>query len=131
MSQPGSAVGPEKATPGNNNGYNAYGSMKALVLAMRAASFTGKADTDKLTRALPASDRCKAGRVWLPAGAGWLEKFRNECASFPAGAHDDQVDALAYATRVAVTKWQPPPPRPPTTTQSQGEPQINFMTHPM
>jgi branched-chain amino acid transport system substrate-binding protein len=40
--------GPDKATPGNNNGYNAYASMKALVLAMRVASFTGKADTDKL-----------------------------------------------------------------------------------
>ena len=43
--------GPDKATPGNNNGYNAYGSMKALVLAMRAANFTGKADTDKLIAA--------------------------------------------------------------------------------
>jgi ABC-type branched-subunit amino acid transport system substrate-binding protein len=43
--------GPDKATPGNNNGYNAYASMKALVLAMRAASFTGKADTDKLIAA--------------------------------------------------------------------------------
>jgi branched-chain amino acid transport system substrate-binding protein len=43
--------GPDKATPGNNNGYNAYGSMKALVLAMRAASFTGKADTEKLIAA--------------------------------------------------------------------------------
>jgi ABC-type branched-subunit amino acid transport system substrate-binding protein len=40
--------GPDKATPGNFNGYNAYASMKALVLAMRAANFTGKADTDKL-----------------------------------------------------------------------------------
>jgi branched-chain amino acid transport system substrate-binding protein len=43
--------GADKATPGNNNGYNAYGSMKALVLAMRAANFTGKADTDKLIAA--------------------------------------------------------------------------------
>jgi ABC-type branched-subunit amino acid transport system substrate-binding protein len=43
--------GPDKATPGNNNGYNAYASMKALVLAMRAANFTGKADTDKLIAA--------------------------------------------------------------------------------
>ncbi|HZR98886.1 MAG TPA: ABC transporter substrate-binding protein [Chloroflexota bacterium] len=43
--------GADKATPGNNNGYNAYGSMKALVLAMRAANFTGKADTEKLIAA--------------------------------------------------------------------------------
>jgi branched-chain amino acid transport system substrate-binding protein len=43
--------GADKATPGNNNGYNAYASMTALKLAMRAANFTGKADTDKLIAA--------------------------------------------------------------------------------
>lgn len=43
--------GPDRVTPGNNNGYNAYMSMMALVLAMRKASFTGKADTDKLISA--------------------------------------------------------------------------------
>jgi ABC-type branched-subunit amino acid transport system substrate-binding protein len=43
--------GADKATPGNNNGYNAYASMKALVLSMRAANFTGKADTEKLIAA--------------------------------------------------------------------------------
>jgi branched-chain amino acid transport system substrate-binding protein len=40
--------GADHVTPGNNNGYNAYMSMMALVLAMRKANFTGKADTDKL-----------------------------------------------------------------------------------
>jgi branched-chain amino acid transport system substrate-binding protein len=43
--------GIEHVTPGNNNGYNAYMSMKALTLAMRAANFSGKADTDKLVSA--------------------------------------------------------------------------------
>lgn len=43
--------GPDKATPGNNNGYNAYMSMTALVAAMRKANFTGKADTEKLVSA--------------------------------------------------------------------------------
>lgn len=43
--------GPDKATPGNNNGYNAYMSMTALVAAMRKANFSGKADTDKLISA--------------------------------------------------------------------------------
>ncbi len=43
--------GADKATPGNNNGYNAYVSMTALKLAMRAANFTGRADTDKLIAA--------------------------------------------------------------------------------
>src|SRR2546429_3979065 len=40
-----------QVTPGNNNGYNAYMSMMALVLAMRKANFGGKADTDKLISA--------------------------------------------------------------------------------
>jgi branched-chain amino acid transport system substrate-binding protein len=43
--------GVDKVTPGNNNGYNAYMSMMALVLAMRKANFSGKADTDKLISA--------------------------------------------------------------------------------
>jgi branched-chain amino acid transport system substrate-binding protein len=43
--------GADHVTPGNNNGYNAYMSMKALTLAMRKAGFTGKADTDKLIAA--------------------------------------------------------------------------------
>jgi hypothetical protein len=43
--------GQEHVTPGNNNGYNAYMSMTALLLAMRQANFTGKADTDKLVSA--------------------------------------------------------------------------------
>ena len=43
--------GVEHVTPGNNNGYNAFMSMTALILAMRKANFTGKADTDKLVSA--------------------------------------------------------------------------------
>jgi branched-chain amino acid transport system substrate-binding protein len=43
--------GADHVTAGNNNGYNAYMSMTALVLAMRKAGFTGKADTDKLVSA--------------------------------------------------------------------------------
>jgi hypothetical protein len=43
--------GLDHVTPGNNNGYNAYMSMMSLVLAMRKANFTGKADTDKLVSA--------------------------------------------------------------------------------
>jgi len=43
--------GADHVTPGNNNGYNAYLSMMALVSAMRKASFTGKADTEKLISA--------------------------------------------------------------------------------
>jgi branched-chain amino acid transport system substrate-binding protein len=43
--------GVDHVTPGSTNGYNAYMSMMALVLAMRKAGFTGKADTEKLISA--------------------------------------------------------------------------------
>jgi ABC-type branched-subunit amino acid transport system substrate-binding protein len=43
--------GPDKVTPGSTNGYNAFISMNALKLAMRASNFTGRADTDKLIAA--------------------------------------------------------------------------------
>ncbi|MGA3524157.1 phage terminase large subunit [Melissospora conviva] len=66
-----------------------------------------QADTDKLSRALPASAWCSNGRVWLPAGVWWVKDWVNEHAAFPNGSHDDQVDTLAYAVRVAVTKPAP------------------------
>jgi ABC-type branched-subunit amino acid transport system substrate-binding protein len=40
--------GVDHLTPGNLNGYNAFISMKALVMAMRKAGFGGKGDTEKL-----------------------------------------------------------------------------------
>jgi predicted phage terminase large subunit-like protein len=63
------------------------------------------ADTDKLTRALPAASRVKQHRVWFPAAAGWLDVWCDELASFPTAAHDDQVDTLAYAARVRSAHW--------------------------
>ncbi|MFI2663264.1 phage terminase large subunit [Micromonospora carbonacea] len=71
-----------------------------------------QAEQDKLTRALPASAWCSNGRVWLPAGAWWVKSWVDECAAFPNGAHDDQVDTLAYAVRVAITRAAPAPPPP-------------------
>ncbi len=71
-----------------------------------------QAEVDKFSRALPYSARCSGKRVWLPAGTksdAWVA----EHASFPNGTHDDLVDVGSLATRVAVTKWQPPPPRAP------------------
>ena len=44
--------GVDKATPGPSNGYSGFVSMNALKLAMRSASFSGRADTDKLISAL-------------------------------------------------------------------------------
>jgi hypothetical protein len=32
--------------------------------------------------------------IYLPSAASWVSAFRSELLSFPAGKHDDQVDAL-------------------------------------
>lgn len=32
--------------------------------------------------------------LYVPRGAAWFPAFRSELLSFPAGKHDDQVDAL-------------------------------------
>jgi predicted phage terminase large subunit-like protein len=37
----------------------------------------------------------EAGKVFLKAGAPWLDDWRNEILPFPHGRHDDQVDALS------------------------------------
>jgi len=86
-----------------------------------------KAETDKLTRALPASAWCSGGRVWLPAGAWWTKVWVDEHAGFPNAAHDDQVDTLSYAVRVSVTRWAPstPPTLPPVRTSADREVDLN------
>lgn len=66
-----------------------------------------QAEVDKFSRALPYSAWTAQGRVWLPAGASWLDAWTGEHAAFPAGAHDDQVDVGSLAVRVAITKPAP------------------------
>ena len=62
-----------------------------------------KAETDKYTRAIPASARYEAGSVYHLENAPWLDELEKELASFPSGPHDDQVDVVAYA--VLVHMW--------------------------
>jgi len=67
------------------------------------------ADTDKVTRALPATARADSGRFWMPpltVGA-WVQEWIDELLSFPNAAHDDCVDTTAYAARVQAAHWLP------------------------
>jgi predicted phage terminase large subunit-like protein len=53
---------------------------------------------DKVTRALTLAARMGSGHVYVPKHAApWMPGLRTEMATFPKGAHDDQVDVLAYA----------------------------------
>lgn len=53
----------------------------------------------KVSRAAAASPLVEAGNVYLPHPqfGPWVNDFIEECAAFPTGAHDDQVDAMTQA----------------------------------
>ena len=50
---------------------------------------------DKAMRMNAQTARIEAGAVYLPRSAAWLDEFRREILAFPAGRHNDQVDALS------------------------------------
>lgn len=56
-------------------------------------------DRDKATRAAPLAAAMANGRVWFAPGE-WHADVEAELLTFPNGAHDDAVDALAYGERV-------------------------------
>lgn len=60
--------------------------------------------TDKLARARTLQGRMQQGRVYFPTEAAWLNDLQTELLRFPAAAHDDIVDALAWATNLCVGK---------------------------
>lgn len=64
-------------------------------------------DKDKQTRAAPMAAAMANGKIWFAPG-NWQADLEHELLSFPAGAHDDQVDAFAYGERVRheVEGWQ-------------------------
>lgn len=49
---------------------------------------------DKAVRAQSIRGRMAMNGLMVPKSAPWLNDFKAELASFPAGKHDDQVDAL-------------------------------------
>ena len=60
--------------------------------------------TDKMARARALQGRLQQGRVWFPVEAPWTPVVTQELLRFPAGAHDDVVDALAHAVNLCVNK---------------------------
>ncbi len=81
----------------------------------RAAKRTGryyptevlKPLTDKLVRARPLQGRMQAGKVCYAKGAPWYDAARAEMLRFPAGVHDDQVDAQAWLAQLAQMRVAP------------------------
>jgi len=59
-----------------------------------------KVVNDKVSRVNGITPLIQGGRVHLPEKAKWLDDFVEECTAFPAGRHDDQVDALSMAVDI-------------------------------
>ena len=51
-------------------------------------------DTDKVSRSLLVSARGAAGKLYYARNASWAEDAISEFCNFPAGKHDDIVDAV-------------------------------------
>lgn len=58
---------------------------------------------DKPTRARAFQARCAMGKVYFPHSAPWVSDMQAELLNFPAGKHDDQVDALGLIGRMLDT----------------------------
>lgn len=63
--------------------------------------------TDKMARARPLQGRMQQGKVVFPEEAAWLKQAEQELLRFPAGAHDDVVDALSWAVRLCIGRTPP------------------------
>jgi len=50
---------------------------------------------DKMMRMNAQTARIEAGSIYLPERAHWLDEFRKELLAFPAGRHNDQIDAFS------------------------------------
>jgi predicted phage terminase large subunit-like protein len=63
--------------------------------------------TDKMVRANPLKGRMQLGKVFFDQHAHWFTEFQKEMLHFPAGKHDDCIDALAWAVRLTLTRSAP------------------------
>lgn len=55
---------------------------------------------DKPTRSRSIQARTAMGKVYLPSKAPWMQDFTQELLVFPAGKHDDMVDAFGLIGRM-------------------------------
>lgn len=69
--------------------------------------------TDKFVRAQPLRGRMQAGKISWPGLAPWFDALKSEFLRFGGGGkHDDQIDAVAWAVRLTLSKSAPRPAEP-------------------
>lgn len=73
----------------------------SAIITMLRSEMTGivaiEPNGNKISRVQSILGAIESGNVYVPSNRKWSEDFINECASFPNGAHDDQVDAMSQA----------------------------------
>ena len=52
---------------------------------------------DKISRANAVAPLLESGMIWYPEGLEWAQEMVEECAAFPNGSNDDQVDSAVMA----------------------------------
>jgi predicted phage terminase large subunit-like protein len=67
---------------------------------------------DKSVRAQSIRGRMSQCGLYVPSGAEWWPALRSELLTFPAGKHDDQVDALGLIGQLLDTMTTPQKARP-------------------
>ena len=63
--------------------------------------------TDKMVRANPLKGRMQLGKVFFDKHAPYFTDLHKEFLHFPAGKHDDQVDAAAWTIRLTLSRSAP------------------------
>src|SRR6185312_87601 len=76
---------------------------------------------DKAVRAQSIRGRMGNGGLYVPFHAPWFAELRSELLSFPAGKHDDQVDALGVVGQL-LDRMQSGQPLPINTANPQPKP---------
>ena len=73
---------------------------------------------DKAVRPQSIRGRMAIDGLYVPANAAWLADLRSELLAFPAGKHDDCVDALGLIGQLLDTISKGNRPEPPETERS-------------
>ncbi|TFH19573.1 MAG: terminase [Myxococcales bacterium] len=71
--------------------------IQAMQRSTRLPVLAIKVTADKVSRANAITPLLEAGKVLLPASAGWLDDYLDELSTFPSSVHDDWTDATTMA----------------------------------
>jgi predicted phage terminase large subunit-like protein len=86
------------------NGPAVIDDLKATVPGMYPVEPEG----GKEARAAVTEPIWESGNIYVPARAPWVEDFMQECAEFPRGSYDDQVDAMTQAINYMLKRMNMP-----------------------